>query len=255
MSRAEYEELVQGEIDGALPAGGAARLKEMEAADSGLAVRAASLRRAAAALGRAERLEPPPFFADDVMRAVRHGAREPRREWREALRALLAPVPLAACAATLVLGVVVGGLLPDESVLSGEERSALTGTALPREKVAPSATLDREVFAGEGVRGEAVVRMHNGRVVLDVDLETERETEVRLDLRGTGLTPRSFAREGAAAGEVAMTPGEVRISHPAGRGRYDLSFASGQEPAGRSLGLRVGDGPALDLDLARAGPR
>jgi hypothetical protein len=250
MSRIDFDDLVQGAIDGVLADSEAARLREIEASSPELAARAASLRRAAAALDGAERLDPPPFFADDVMRAVRRRAEEPRKGFREALRALFAPVPLAACAATLVLGVVLGGLLPDESVLSAGDRSALTGTALPREKVASPATLDREVFARDGVRGEAVVRAKKGLVDLDVDLDAERAVEVRLDLGGTGLTPRSFSQDGTSAGEVAMSADEVRFSHPAGKGRYHLSFAPG-EPAGRSLRLRVGEGEPLELALAR----
>lgn len=254
MNRAEFEELVQGEIDGVLTEADAARLREIEASSPELASRAASLRRAAEALGGAERLDPPPFFADDVLRAVRTRANEARPGWREALRLLLSPVPLAACAATLVLGVVLGGLLPDESVLFGVDRSAVTGTALPREKVAAAATLDREVLAREGVRGEAVVRAEKGLVVLDVDLESERAVELRLDLDGSGLALRSFAREGISAGEIAVTAGEVRISHPAGKGRYSLSFVPGPT-GGRSLGLRVGDGEPVELALARGEAR
>lgn len=254
MSRNDFEELVQREIDGVLPAGDADRLREIEASSPELASRAASLRRAAQALDGAERLDPPPFFADDVMRAVRTRAREPRPGWREALRALLAPVPLAACAATLVLGVVLGGLLPDESALTGVDRSALGGTALPREKVASSATVDRGVIARDGVRGEAVVRADKGLVVVDVDLDAERAVEVRLDLAGTGLAPRSASQEGVSAGEVAMSPAGVRISHPAGKGRYRLSFAP-EETALRSLKLRVGDGEPLELALVREGAR
>lgn len=254
MNRSEYEELVQGELDGVLTDADAARLREAEAACPELAGLSAPLRRAAAALDGAERLDPPPFFVDDVLRAVRRRSAEPRPGWREALRALFAPAPLAACAATLVLGVVLGGLLPDESGLSGAERSALTGTALPAGKVAGPATLDREVFAREGVRGEAVVRSQKGLVLLDVDLDAERAVEVRVDLGGTGLAPRSFSQEEGRAGEVAMTAGEVRISHPAGKGRYRLSFAPG-EPSGRSMRLRVGDGEPLELSLAREGAR
>lgn len=254
MSRNDFEELVQREIDGVLAAGDAARLREIEASSPELASRAASLRRAAQALDGAERLDPPPFFADDVMRAVLTRGREPRPGWREALRALLAPVPLAACAATLVLGVVLGGLLPDESALTGVDRSAFGGTALPREKVASPATLDRGVIDRDGVQGEAVVRAEKGLVVVDVDLDAERAVDVRLDLAGTGLAPRSVSQEGVPAGEVAMSPAGVRISHPSGKGRYRLSFAPG-ETAARSLKLRVGDGEPLELALAREGAR
>ncbi len=56
-----------------------------------------------------------PGLADDVMSVVRR--RAPRKEaqpgWREALRALFAPVPLAACACTLVVGLVLGAPAPD----------------------------------------------------------------------------------------------------------------------------------------------
>ena len=193
-------------------------------------------------------------IADDVLRAVRTRAPEPRRGLREALRALVSPVPLAACAATLVLGVVLGGLLPDESVLSGVDRSAVSGTVLPREKVSPSAILDRETLGREGVRGEAVVREEKGLLVLELDLDAERAVELRLDLGGAGLSLRSFTQEGTRAGELGMGAGQVRISHPAGKGRYRLTFVPG-EPAGGSLKVRVGDGESVDLTLARGGAR
>ena len=77
---------------------------------------------------------------------------------------------------------------------------------------------------------------------------------MRLDLGGTGLTPRSFSQDEGRAGEVSMTAGEVRLSHAAGKGRYRLAFAPG-EPSGRSLTLRVGDGEPLELSLAREGTR
>lgn len=250
MNRAEYEGLVQGEIDDVLSAEDAARLREAEAASPDLAKRGASLRRAAAALDGAERLAPPPSFADDVMRAVRQRAPKPRRGLREAFRALFAPVPLAACAASLVLGAVLGGLLSGEAGLTGEDHSALTGTALPREKVGAAVTLDREVTARDGVRCEAVVREQKGLVLLDVDLDAERAVVVRLELGGTGLSPRAFSQDGAQAGDMAMTASEVRFSHPAGKGRYHLSFAPGGG-AGRGLRLRVGEADPVELALER----
>ena len=116
MSRPEHDDLIQGEIDGVNSAAESARLKDLLASRPDLDARLGSLRRVSETLGQAERLDPPPGFVDGVMSAVRR--RKPEKEartgWLEVLRSLLTPAPLAACACTLLLGVVLGGLLPSE---------------------------------------------------------------------------------------------------------------------------------------------
>jgi hypothetical protein len=144
-------------------------------------------------------------------------------------------------------------VLPDESgLLSHGDRAALSGTALPRERVAAAANLDREVIAREGLRGEAVTRMEKGSLVLDVELDASCPVEVTVDLDGTGLAARAVSQDGPPGAVVTMEGRTVRIAHPAGRGRYGVSFAPG-EPSGRTLKLRVGGGEALELALGREG--
>jgi hypothetical protein len=251
MSRHELEELMQREIDGVNSAAETNRLRELLAGSPDLDARFGVLRRASEALGRVERLDPPPGFADDVMSTVRRRLPEPRPGWREALRALLAPVPLAACAAALVLGVVLGGLLPqDAGLFPGRERDALSGTVLPHGRLGSSANLDRQAVAGEGVRGEAVTRIEEGRLVVDLELDTTRPVDVSLELEGTGLSPRAFSRDGPPAGDVRISAGEVRFVLPTGRGRTSVAFDR-VRPGGKSLRLRVGDEGDQKLSLER----
>ena len=257
MSRPEHDDLIQGEIDGVNLGSESARLKDLLASRPDLDARLGSLRRVSETLGQAERLDPPPGFVDGVMSAVRR--RKPEKEargaWLEVLRSLLAPAPLTACACTLILGVVLGGLLPPDTALSSRsERAALSGTALAHGRLGAPGTLDRRSFAREGVTGEVVTRIDQGLLVLDLELDATRSFDVKLDLDGTGLSPRSFTQDGPPSGDVVMAVDQVRFSQPAGRRRYNVSFGIG-EPGGRSLRLRLGDGEGWDLSPGRAEPR
>jgi hypothetical protein len=257
MSRPEHDELIQGEIDGVNPAAESARLKDLLAASPDLEARLDSLRRVSEAFGRVDRLEPPPGFVDGVMSAVRR--RRPEREarpgWLQALHALFAPAPLAACACALLVGVVLGGLLPpDAGRFSRSEQAALSGTALSHGQLGAPGGLDRRSFAREGITGEAVTRIEKGLLVIDLELDAARPFDVNLDLDGTGLTPRAFSQDGPPSGDVVMAVGQVRFSHPAGRRRYTVSFGIG-DPGGSVLRLRLGDGEAWAIPLGRGIPR
>lgn len=250
MSRPEHDDLLQGEVDGVNSAAESARLKEMLAASPDLEARLGSLRRISETLCQAERYDPPPGFVDEVLSSVRPRRPIPRAQagWREAVQALFSPAPLAACAGTLVVGIVLGGLLPPDALLfSKSERAALSGTALPA--VRPGA-LDRKRIAADGVRGEVVARIQDGLVVVDLELDTTRSFDVRLDLDAAGLSPRGFSRDGASAGDVVLGSREVLFVHPAGLSRYRLSFAAGPS-RGKVLRLQVGDGEGWGVSLGQ----
>ena len=253
MSQNEHDDLIQGEIDGVNPAPESARLKELIAGDPALGARFGSLGRVAESLARAERLDPPAGFADDVMFAVRR--RKPEREapagWLELVRSLFSPAPLVACACTLAIGVVLGALLPsDAGLFSYSERAALSGTALSHGRLAAAGALDRKTISLEGIAGEVVTRLVEGSLVVDLQLDSTLPAEVSLDLARTGLVPRSFSQDGPAGGDVLIGADQVRFTHPAGRRRYSVSFAV-SEPAGRTLRLRIGEGEGWDLALGR----
>lgn len=257
MSRPEHDDLIQAEIDGANSVSESARLKELLASRPDLDARLGSLRRVSETLGQAERLDPPPGFVDGVMSAVRR--RKPEKEarsgWLEVLRSLLTPAPLAACACTLLIGIVLGGLLPSDSGLfSRKEREALSGTALSHGQLDAAGTLERRSLALEGVTGEVVTRIEGGLLVLDLELDAMHPFDVTLDLERTGLSPRSFSQDGSPGGAVVMAAGQVRFSHPAGRRRYSMSFGIGN-PGGGTVRLRLGDGEGWDLSLGREGSR
>jgi hypothetical protein len=256
MIRPEHDDLIQAEIDGVNSTADSAHLKDLLALRPDLDARLGSLRRVSETLGQAERLDPPPGFVDGVMSAVRprKPEKEPRARWLEVLRSLLTPAPLAACACTLILGVVLGGFLPSESIFSRSERAALSGTALSHGRLTATGTLDRRAFTRKGVTGEAVTRIEQGLLVLDLELEATRPLDVNLDLDGSGLFPRSFSQDGPPSGDVVMASGQVRFSQPVGRRRYSVSFGIG-DPGGRTLRLRLGDGEAWDLSIGREQPR
>jgi hypothetical protein len=254
VSRHHHEELIQGEIDGVNSAADSARLEGLLVADPGVRARYESLLRVSGALDRAERLDPPPGFADDVMSVVRRrvpGA-EAQPGWREAFRALFSPVPLAACACTLIVGLVVGALLPtDPGLLSLSERDALTGTALPGSRIVAPGTLGQRSFVRDGVRGEAVARLENDLLVVDLELVSTSPVAVGLEFEGTGLAPRAFSRDVPSGAEVVMGEGQVRFSHPVGRNLYTISFGVG-DASPRALRLRVGEGEGWELPVRAA---
>ena len=256
MSRPEHDDLIQGEIDGVNSGAESARLRALLASRPDLARRLGSLRRVSETLRRAERFDPPPAFSDGVMSAVRRrmAETEPRGGWLEGLRSLLAPAPLAACACVLLIGVVLGRFLPSESVLSRSERAALSGTALSHGRMPVAGILDRRSLAREGVTAEAVTRVEEGLLVLDLELGSTHPFDVSLDLDGSGLVPLSFSQDGPSSGDVVLSSSQVRFPHPVGRRRYRVSFGIG-DPGGRSLRLRLGDGEAWDLSIGRERPR
>ncbi len=254
MSRHGREELIQGEIDGVNSAAESALLEVLLAADPGVRARHDSLLRASATLDQAERLDPPAGFTDGVMSVVRH--RVPRKEaqpgWLEALRALFAPVPLAACACALVVGLVLGALLPtDPDLLSRSERDALSGTALPGGRLVSPGSLGQRSFSSPGVRGEAVARLEGGLLVVALELDATDPVEVRLELDGTGTSLRSFSRDVPTGGDVVIGAGRVRFNHPGGRNLYSAAFDHGEAPV-RTLRLEVGGRESWELAVRPA---
>lgn len=254
MSRHDLGELFQGEIDGVNSAAESARLEELLVADPGVRARYEALLGVSGAFEQAERLDPPPGFANDVMSAVRRrvARKETNPGWREALRALFAPAPLAACACTLVLGLVVGALLPtDPGLLSRSERDALAGTALPGGRLVPPGSLGQRSFSSPGVRGEAVARLEGGLLVVALELDATDPVEVRLGLDGSGGSARSFSRDVPTGGDVVMGAGRLRFLHPAGRNVYSASFDLG-EALPRTLRLEVGERETWELTFRPA---
>ncbi len=234
MSRPECDDLIQGGLDGMNTPGDSARLEELIGTRPDLGARLARLRQVSEGLQKVERLDPPPDLADEVMAAVRRRkAGVPARPgWLQALRALLAPAPLAACAATLVLGIALGAMVhPDAARLSRSETSALSGTALSRGRIDRSGILDRRTFQDEGIRGEAATRVEDGLLVADLLLDATRQAVISVELEGTGLSPVGFTRDTSSGGEVTLSRQRVRFAHEAGRCRYTLSFSPGETGA------------------------
>ena len=259
MSRPEHDDLIQGEIDGVNSAAESARLRDLLASRPDLDARLGSLGAVSETLGQAERLDPPPGFVDGVMSAVRRRKpehRSARDGWLEVLRSLLTPAPLAACACTLICSAsFLGGLLPSgvRALLAVGAGGPFGHGALPRPAGCPG-TLDRRSFAREGVTGEAVTRIEEGLLVLDLELDATRPFDVNLDLDGTGLSPRSFSQDGPSERRRGdgIGPGAL---FPPGRPAPVQRLVRHRRSGGRTLRLRLGDGEAWDLSIGRERPR
>lgn len=254
MSEPGREELLHAELDGTASAADSARLRSLLEEEPELAARLEALRRASGELERAERLEPPPELLEGVMAAVRERSRAEavRPGWLEALRGLLAPVPLAACAAALLVGVVLGVLLPAGFGASPAERESLSGTALPHGRLGESADARSVAFRTGEVSGEATARRAGELLVVEVRLDARQPVEVRLVLDGAEVRPRSFERVGSGEADVVMRRGEVRIAHPGGAGRYRIGLELGPRSAG-AVRLFLGDREGGALPFGRMG--
>ena len=197
MSRNEHDDLIQGEIDGVNPAPDSSRLRDLlasrprprrparlPAARLGDARTGGAPRPASGLRGRGDVCGAAPEAGEGGPGGLARGASFPP-----------APAPLAACACTLLIGVLLGGLLPSDSGLfSRKEREALSGTALSHGRLDAAGALDRRSLALEGITGEVVTRIEEGLLVLDLELDATRPFDVKLDLERTGLSPRSFPR-------------------------------------------------------------
>ena len=253
MSGPSRDELQQAELDGTASAADSARLHSLLEQEPELAARFEALRRASGELSRAERLEPPPDLLEGVMAAVRErpGAPAPRPGWLAALRALFAPVPLAACAAALVVGVVLGALLPAGFGGSPAEREQLSGTVLPHGRLGGPGGDQPVPLRAAGVTGEASARLEGEVLVVDVSLDTRQPVEIRIALDGGEAWPRSGGRPGPAGPEAAGSR-EVRLSHPAGEGRYRVALEVGPRPEG-TVRLRLGESGDWALPIGGRG--
>lgn len=242
MSEPGREELLHAELDGTASAADSARLRALLEEEPETAARFEALRRASGELSRAERLEPPPDLLEDVMAAVRERphAVAARPAWVEALRGLLAPVPLAACAAALVVGVVLGALLPDGFGASPAVRESLSGTALPHGRLGGPADAPPLPIRAEGVTGEATARLEGELLVVEVRLDARQPVEMRLTLDGAEARPRAFETIRPGGADVAMGSREVRFSHRDGEGRYRIALEVGPRSEG-TLRLFLGD--------------
>lgn len=185
--------------------------------------------------------EPPAGLTGHIMRAVRSKAQSTHRwpRWGEAVRAALARQPAlgfgAALAAGLVLGAFLAGL---DEPMRLEEKSGgtmlLTGGSDLRE-------VDRAVLAGDGYRGEAVVRAASDRIEVRIRLEGPPPLELLTTFDPSELTPLGFDLEGAPAGQVVLGPDSLHVRE-AGAGDYVLRLAI-RKPLSSGLQVRLGTGP------------
>lgn len=256
MIDSDLEELIQREIDGAATPADTARLHALAATRADVKARLEGQRRAAEALRRAERLDPPARMAADVMAAVRKTRlpaapmRAPggKPSWFRMAGPSAAPRLAVAMAFTFVVGVGLGIVAVRQPAFSRSDTDALSGTSLSGDRIkekraaAAHAGWNRSFTRG-GVRADVETRTAAG--VLVVEIRFESTDAVDIVLEGTGA--RAFSVDGAPGGDVVLGARQVRFTHPAGRRRYTLTFDAKDSPPALKLRLGEGEGSVFAL--------
>lgn len=191
--------------------------------------------------------EPPAGLTAQIMRAVRAKGRSAHgwSHWGETVRAALGRQPVlgfgAALAAGLVLGAFLAGVGEPLRLEEGSGGTMLPGGGLELREV------DRAVLAGEGYRGEAVVRAASGWVEVRVRLEGAPPLDLVATFDPRELTPLGFDLQGAPAGQVVLGPDSLHVRE-AGAGDYVFRL-SVRKPSPSGVQVRLGRAPGLEKTL------
>ncbi len=234
-------ERMHREIDGLHSPAESARLQEELGVEPEAKARYEELRRLQVALASVPPAEPPADLTAHIMRIVRARALPAHRwpRWGEAVRAALARQPVLGFGAALAAGLVLGAFLAGVGEpMRLDEKSG--GTMLPRSGM-DLREVDRAVLAGEGYRGEAVVRATSGLVEVRIRLEGPLPLDLRTTFNPDELEPLGFDLEGAPAGQVVLGPDSLHVLE-AGAGDYVLRLGI-RKPVASGVLIRLGSGP------------
>ena len=184
--------------------------------------------------------EPPAGLTGHIMRAVRVKAQPAHRwpRWDETVRAALARRPALGFGAALAAGLVLGAFLAGVGEpIRLDEKSG--GTMLPASGL-DLREVDRAVLAGEGYRGEAVVRAASGWIEVRVRLDGPPPLELLATFDSRELDALGFDRQGAPAGQVVLGPDSLHVLD-AGAGEYVLRLGI-RKPVSSGVKVRLGRG-------------
>jgi hypothetical protein len=237
------DEILNREIDGENSSDESARLREELGREPELRARYERLQGVVRTLGAVPPAEPPAGLTAQIMRAVRAKARPVHGGWAgwgEAVRAALVRRPALGFGTALAAGLVLGAFLAGKGEpLRLEEKSG--GMMLPaggqdlRE-------VDRALLAGEGYRGEAVVRAAPGWVEVRVRVEGPPPLDLVATFDPLEFSPLGFDLQGAPAGQVVLGPDSLHVRE-AGAGDYVFRLAV-RNPGSSGVQVRLGRDPA-----------
>lgn len=252
-----WEELVQREIDGENGPGDSARITQVMASHPDLRARYLEMQGAARALREMKEVEPPSGLTDDVLHAIRRQVASPPPGWLGTLRAAFGRQPALRYGFTFASGLAAAAVLValagQSPPLAGLDRSQLTGTILSDHRLDGLETVDRQLFALEGVRGEAVTKRGRDLVVAEVQIDSRRPIDVVVEFDGNVLSPLGFERSMGSGTDLVVDAGQVRVRHT-GEGRYVLVLAvSERTPSPLRLKL-TGEGLWFEKTLGTGPP-
>lgn len=217
------------------------------------AVRAAhdDLATTVALLAQVETVAPPPDLKRRIMRALpaERYARVERRTpasvinaLRTVLRESLSARPAFALAYTMVLGVVVGAAafaVISDTGLSPAPSEAY-GTMAPPEAAALPRPTEEHVIDLDEVEGTVRLRAEGERVLFELELAPQTETEVQVTFDPDRLQWQGLARiDGRPSGAATVHEGEVLLTL-SGPAHYRLSFDAGDRPSPLTLSMAQG---------------
>jgi hypothetical protein len=254
MIRWKDDELLNREIEGENTAEESAALSGRLDREPDLRASHARLVALAQALREVKEEEPPPDLALDVLRSLRDKPRPMARRagWIDILASTFAaaarPRPILTFASGLAVGALVTAFLVQSIGIHRLDRSELTGTILPPQRLGHLETIDRGRLELEGVRAEVTTKHGKGVVVAEMQIESSRAVDLAVEFDASTFTPLAFERRGGATTDVQLGGDRVSLSH-AGAGRYVLVLGV-REAVPSRLRLRLnGNGATIEKTL------
>lgn len=182
-------------------------------------------------LAAAPMVEPPPELAERILSGVRLAsparANPVRRWWQFALSPAVLGYGAAAAAGALFFA-AVSGIQP--GVLVVPDLSQVVGTLSSQAESDADEVLDTLALESDGISSLARLRRHGGRLVLDVQIDTDRPLRVDVELGGPSLVFEAVVQPPGGRPAITMHPGRLAID---GSGRLAiLALLRGDAPAG-----------------------
>jgi hypothetical protein len=213
-----YIELINREIDGRNTASESKELQEYLSRDSEGRKFYENLEQIARGLARLEEVEPPSYLRTHILNAVNSVSSKPmtRSTWIGQLVEVFQSRPIRRYALVFVSGLCIGFLfffIAHPWQKDATDLSKMSGTLTLFSDLSPLQPLDSVHVAGDGMDGTFKTYRNEGRVFVEINVESPEEVRIELNSDPDELVFGGVGTLKGIGGDVNVTQGKVIITN------------------------------------------
>lgn len=233
-------DLLNGSIDGELNTGEKGELDKLLAGSEAIRDLNTGLRQLTGLLDAVPEREPPEYLQQAIISTVRLPVADHQNK-RRGIFATWLPTHWLRTGAALAAGAVltVGIYEMGAAPITAEDAANMVGTVMHKPMADQGVLIDTIHINTDLLDGVVELRKMEGFFVLDVQLSSDGQTEVNVDLAGRGLEFEGITRMQDHRDNVSLVNGSIQIAS-SGEQHYALKLRrTSAEPGQDSAAIRV----------------